>query len=154
MIPIRFVTSSDPVSAGIRAMEYGFWASHVEAIMPDGRLLGAHFQGGVMARPKGYDGTTRVREVIVPVPATPEQEEAFWAFLNAQLGKPYDDTAILAFLVNRDWQEPDSWFCSELIAAALMTAGILLPLATQANKITPRDVLLILSSRIALPEIP
>jgi hypothetical protein len=31
MIQLRFVTSNDPISAGIRAAEYGFWASHVEA---------------------------------------------------------------------------------------------------------------------------
>ena len=58
MITIRFVTCRDIVSAGIRGFEYGFWASHTEALMPDGTLLGAHWQGGVLARPHDYDKGT------------------------------------------------------------------------------------------------
>ena len=34
-------------------------------------------------------------------------------WLEAQLGKPYDWTALLSFIVQRDWQEDDKWFCSE-----------------------------------------
>lgn len=30
-----------------------------------------------------------------------------------QLGKPYDWTALLSWIVRRDWQRPDWWFCSE-----------------------------------------
>ncbi len=40
------------------------------------------------------------------------------AFAHAQVGKPYDYTAIAGFLARRDWREDDSWFCSELQAAA------------------------------------
>ena len=74
--------------AGIRAAQYGFWASHVEAVMPDGSLLGAHFDGGVLARAPGYDQRNLVREMFVDVPASIEMTDAFHTFLRSQLGKP------------------------------------------------------------------
>jgi hypothetical protein len=151
MIRLRFVTCNDPVSAGIRAAEYGFWASHTEAVMPDGTLLGAHYDGGVQARAADYDKGEFSRELIVSLPASPEMTDAFHAFLRTQLGKPYDVEAIVAFVARRDWQEPDAWFCSELQAAALAACGwFAQALATEFNHITPRDLLLILSGRIAI----
>ena len=148
---LRFVTGDDFVSRAIRAGEYGFWASHVEAQMPDGTLLGAHLDGGVEARPAGYDQGEFTRELYVHLPATTPQDDAFHAFLRAQIGKPYDLTAIEALALGRDWTTPDSWFCSELQAAALRTCGwFASDLATQAAKITPRDLLLMLSARTVI----
>lgn len=34
-------------------------------------------------------------------------------WLVSQLGKPYDWTALFGIFFRRDWQEDDSWFCSE-----------------------------------------
>jgi hypothetical protein len=151
MIRIRFVTASDPVSAGIRAAEYGFWASHTEAVMPDGTLLGAHYDGGVQARAAAYDKGSFSQEMIVSIPAEPAMTDAFHSFLRAQLGKPYDVEAIIAFVAQRDWQSPDKWFCSELQAAALAACGwFASALATEFNHITPRDLLLIISGRISV----
>lgn len=152
MITIRFVTTSgDPVSDGIRKFEFGFWATHVEALMPDGTLLGAHADGGVMARPATYDKNKFSREMYVELPATPQQADSFHQFLREQLGKPYDFIGIAGIALGRDWQSPDRWFCSELIAAALCHCGVFPPhLATEFNHVTPRDVLLIVSGRIPL----
>jgi hypothetical protein len=151
MIRIRFVTGADAISAAIRAAEYGFWASRADAVMPDGTLLGAHYDGGVQARAADYDREKFTRELIVSTPASPEITDAFHSFLRAQLGKPYDIEAIAAFVANRDWRQPDSWFCSESQAAAL-PACTWFPstLATEFNHITPRDLLLSVSGRIAI----
>ena len=43
----------------------------------------------------------------------PIAEVAATAWLEAQLGKKYDWTALVGFLIRRDWQEDDVWFCSE-----------------------------------------
>jgi hypothetical protein len=150
MINLRFVTCNDPISAAIRAGEYGFGYSHTEAVMPDGTLLGAHYDGGVQARPKGYDAGTMQRELIVSLPTDATTEQKFLDFLRAQLGKPYDVEAIAALVAERDWRKPDAWFCSELQAAALEAAGYMLPLAADVAKITPRDLLILLSARIPL----
>lgn len=149
MIRIRFVDGKDVVAAGISAAEYGFWAIHTEALMPDGTLLGAHWNGGVLARPIGYDAAARTKELIVEIDADQAMADKFHAFMRAQLGKPYDVQAIAAFATGRDWQQPGAWFCSELVAAALVDCGwFAQPLATEFNKITPRDLLLIVSGRV------
>jgi hypothetical protein len=151
VITLRFVTCNDAISAGIRAAEYGFWASHVEALMPDGTLLGAHVDGGVLARVHDYDKGKFTRQQYVQIPTEPCVAGAFHAFLREQLGKPYDIAAILAFPLGRDWQRPDAWFCSELQAAALAACGwFSSALATEFNHITPRDLLLIISGRVAI----
>ena len=67
-------------------------------------------------------------------------EEAFqWA--QTQCGKPYDWTAITGLALNRNWREDDSWFCSELVAAAFEKVGA--PLFNPdlcAWRVTPRDI--------------
>lgn len=152
MITLRFVTTKgDPVSDGIRRFEYGFWATHVEALMPDGALLGAHAQGGVEARSHDYDKLEFTQELYVSLPATPAQTDAFHSFLRAQVGKPYDFLAIAGIALQRDWQKENSWFCSELVASALCHCGVFPShLATEFNHVTPRDVLLIVSGRMDL----
>ena len=149
MIKLRFVGGTSFVSKAIQAFEYGFWASHVEAVTPNGTYLGAHIDHGVLDRPTDYDKGQFSKELIVGLPCTSDMTGAFYGFLNEQLGKPYDKTAIGAFLFNRDWQEPDSWFCSELQAAALVHCGwFSSSLAVEFNQLTPRDLLLIVSGRV------
>jgi hypothetical protein len=164
MIRLRFVTGNSWISNAIRAGERDGWCTHVEAAMPDGTLLGAHLDGGVQARPAGYDKTEMTRELFVDLDSAPagteavlaavfraHEEDTFRDFLRAQLGKPYDTEAVLGLGVGRNWRNADSWFCSELIAAALETCGYLPKLSAADNHISPRDLLLVLSGRILIP---
>lgn len=159
MIRIRFVTCNDWISDGIRLYEHDGWATHAEAVMPDGSLLGAHLQGGVEIRPAGYDKATMTRELIVElkgidstqVSAWNTAESRFYAFLQAQVGKPYDRTALVGLALDRDWHQADSWFCSELMAAALEECGYCPRLASLNSHISPRDLLLGLSFRVPIP---
>lgn len=149
MITLRFVTGDDVVSNGIRNFEYGYWATHAEALMPDGTLLGAHADGGVQARPHDYDKDQFTKEMYVQIPASPEETDTFHSFLRSQIGKPYDFVAIAGIAMARDWQAQNKWFCSELQAAALCHCGVFPShLATEFNHITPRDLLLIVSGRM------
>ena len=121
--------------------------------MPDGSLLGAHADGGVQKRVPGYDSGIMTRELRASLPASADQDATFYEFLTSQLGKPYDLTAIEALVTGRDWTTPDSWFCSELQAAALRHCGwFASDLASGFSKITPRDLLLIISGRVAIEE--
>lgn len=124
--------------------------SHVDAVMPDGTLLGARESGGVKIRPSGYETFTRIVRVVLP--ATDEQAKTFYDFLRAQIGKPYDMSAIMAFAANRNWQDNDSWFCSELQTAALCSARWFpqIPCAP-FNKIDPADLLLLISAFVEVP---
>jgi hypothetical protein len=153
LITIRFVAGSDLISRAIRLGEYGFWATHVETLMPDGTLLGAHASGGVQARPKEYDRGKFSKQLFVSIPATPEQTDRFNTFLRAQIGKPYDFEAIIGIVAQRDWRKDKAWMCSELVAAGLCQdkVGIFPPhLAIEFNHVTPRDLLLIVSGHYEL----
>lgn len=161
MIRLRFVTGNDLISEAIRAWQKDGWATHVEAVLPDGSLLGAH-EDGVKIRPAGYDKATMTRELFVELDGSgpgsvrrilraltiaSAQEEAFYAFLVGQVGKPYDNTAIAGLVLGRDWREDDSWICSELMAAALEVCSYFPKLSSAVNHISPRDLLLLLSGR-------
>jgi len=144
VITLRFVAHPGPFNALVRFAQYGFWPSHADVLMPDGTLLGSRFIGGVLARPPGYDDGDYLRDQYLRIPATAVQETVFYAFLNRQIGKPYDSLSILAFLSHRDWQAPEAWYCSELPAAALAECGVFPKhLAVQFNRITPRDLFLL-----------
>lgn len=149
MITFQFCAMSALSSDVIKIFERG-WCSHCDAVMPDGSLLGARSDvvggkpAGVQIRPPSYEVWTRIERVSLE--ATPEQEAAFYAFLREQIGKPYDSIAIAAFAIGRDWRSPNSWFCSELQAAALEASKWFpKPLSSVANEITPRDLLLVVS---------
>ena len=99
---------------------------------------------GVQVRPHDYADFSSVKRVVIS--CTDQQYVNFLAFAQKQISKPYDKTAILGFAFDRDWREPDSWFCSELASAAFEAAGILkYHLATTVNRITPEDLLLVCS---------
>lgn len=123
--------------------------SHVDIIRPDGRLQGARSDKiggalrGVQIRTPFYEKWDR--RVVMTLPATSYQEQRFWEFADAQLGKPYDWRAIVAFAIERDWRDPDSWFCSEYGAACLEESGILPKLYVAENKITPEALALAIS---------
>lgn len=148
-IVLQFVQADDLGSKAIQIFERG-WPSHVDCVWPDGRLLGARSDAiggappGVQLRSPNYAKWTQVKRIGLSV--TPQQLTDWLNFLEDQIGKPYDVTAILAFPMQRDWREPDSWFCSELQAAALEQCKFFpRPLSSPANEITPRDLLLLVS---------
>lgn len=157
-ITLRFVTDSDLVSQAIRGGEMGFWASHVECKMPDGTLLGAHYSGGVQARAAGYDTGQWSHELYVDIPCAQTEAANFWAFLIAQIGKPYDMAAIgemaLGVLTGEapDWPNSPSWICSALQTAALLTAGIIHAAPATVRLATPRDVLMMCAALATIDE--
>lgn len=148
MITLRFVREPCLSSDLIAWFTQGH-LSHVDCITKSGKALGARSDrvggepAGVWVRPADYAAFALV--TCFELDATPAQEKAFYQFLNAQIGKPYDHRAIWGFVTGRDWREPDSWICSELQAAALEYAGIVPKLYVAANKITPNALALIAS---------
>ncbi len=118
---------------------------------PDSPLLGARFTSiggqaaGVRIRPPDYDKWFIVTRISIAV--TDDQYDAALAFLYAQIGKPYDMTAVFGFMLNRDWREDDSWFCSELIVRVPdLIKRFEFPLAMRENRIDPCTAFAILST--------
>jgi uncharacterized protein YycO len=146
---LRFVLGNDWTSSAIALFSAGYF-SHVDAVVPTG-LLGSRSDAiggkppGVQVRPFGYERVKR--SLILTIPATcPDQEFAWLKWLGSQIGKPYDSPAIWAFAFGRNWREPDSWFCSELQAAALEQCGIVRSLVFPPNKVTPAELAQIVSA--------
>lgn len=147
-IVLQFAESTSLGGRIIEWYDHGRFA-HVDTVLPDGSLLGARddvvagIPAGVQIRPADYLGAAKTFQVSLPVPDVAALDYEY--FLRQQLGKSYDESAIAGFVFGRNWNKPDSWFCSELVAAGLQQAGILKPLVAPANKIPPDDLLLCLS---------
>lgn len=153
-ILLQFSAQHDIGSDMIEWFSQGSY-SHVDVVLHDGSLLGARSDvckgvpSGVQIRPVDY--APFVRKLIVPLPCDPKTAANFYTFVQSQIGKPYDSTAILAFAFGRNWQEEDSWFCSELVAAGLQKSNYFLyPLAVPSNKITPDALVLVCSTRVGI----
>lgn len=146
MITLQFLRGNGLDSQLIEWYGGGPMFSHVDSVLPAGEgLLGSRSDGGVQIRNPNY--TLDLPTLVVQLACGDVMTAAFYAYMRSQIGKPYDHTGILAFVVGRDWQSPDSWFCSELVAAALEQCGYFpFPLAAPSNKVTPPALLLVLSS--------
>lgn len=148
MITLRFVSHPGIFNWACSIAQYGFWSTHCEAVTPEGTYIGA-ISDGVKARKREYDAGLFSKELFVEVKATADQAAIFYAFVESQIGKPYDTWAILAyFYPSRDWQSFDAWYCSELLGTALAECGILpKEMAVKFSRVTVRDLLLLISTR-------
>jgi hypothetical protein len=126
--------------------------SHAAIRWNERELLDARYDSltglakGVRVRPIDVEAATAVRHVRFRMAATAEQVHAFRYFAASQIGKPYDSPGIFAFAFGRDWRQDESWFCSELVSAALETAKIIKPIYTAYAKVTPSALADILSA--------
>src|SRR5579871_6268304 len=139
-IALRFFVGTG-VSSGLIAWFSAGYFSHVAAIWSPSQLLDAR-NDTVAGVPPGVrvrlsDTEKAAATVDMELKATDAQVIAWRNFLAAQIGRPYDKPGILGFAFNRNWREPDSWFCSELQAAALETSGLSPKLYAPDSKITP-----------------
>jgi hypothetical protein len=152
-ITVQFCAFDSLMGTAIRWFTQGA-VGHVDAVLPTGELLGAQDADGLGGRPSGvqirppdYGGMRFKMRATFQV--TDAHAHAFYDFLQAQVGKPYDVTAIEAFIAGRDWHDDKAWFCSELQAAALERAGVFpQPLVSPANKITPAALMLVCSALV------
>lgn len=166
MIRLRFVASNDITSRLIRlqaGVAMPFTPSHVETLTVDGRdYIGAHLDGGIKARPVGYDAASLMTlpdgtksERIVYLPCSQEQETAFYTFVEGKVDAPYDWRAILGFEApDLRLHEFGHLICSAFMVAALRAKGCEFfkwPITVPFHHISPRDLFLILSSHVEIP---
>jgi hypothetical protein len=154
-IVLQFVRGADVGADLIAWFSHGGY-SHVDIVLPDGRLLGARSDRvggappGVQIRDAAYVEGCEVLRVAIE--CAPEMAATFEAFVRGQIGKPYDVEGIAGFIVGRDWRDDSAWFCSELASAGLEHCGYFPhPLAAPTNKLTPADLLLVVSVKTPIP---
>lgn len=145
MIQMQLSAQDDVVSHVIMDWTRGQF-SHVDIVTPKGTLIGARsdvhiiggvtYPAGVIERPAGYAPFTATKLLTFEV----GHDDSFWQFVQAQIGKPYDKGAIAGLALDRDWHNPNQWFCSELAAAALEAGAFINPLPTGVWFVSPRDI--------------
>jgi len=157
MIRLRFVAGLDDISLAIIArsqVAMPFTPSHVECVTPEGKYLGQHAEGGMQARDPGYDKSYLAREMFIDLPATPQQSDAFYAYMTASIGEPYDWKAILDYALPINLHVFDHAICSAKVELGLRnktSPWLRWPLTVPAHLISPRDLLLTISGIIEVP---
>lgn len=166
-IDVRFVRCAGFISELITYKESNkycmpFGPSHVECVTPDGRWLGQHGFGGMEARPAGYDHNQvevmpdgRRCEIIVSLPCTQEQHDAFYGYMISKIGMPYDWVSLLGFVVTgEDFHQVGHLVCSAIVTAGLRTKGCEYfpwPLSMPFHLVDPATLFLVLSSHVEIP---
>lgn len=138
-IEVVFFKTSGLVSSLIRFFTFSKW-NHVGIII-EGDYYDSNLENGVSKNNMWYLHNAIERESIF-INVTNEQIKTLKLFVSRYLDLPYDLKAIFAFPFQRDWQYPNKYFCSELVATLLVDAQIINK--TKSNRITPRDLYLIL----------
>lgn len=136
MIKLLFSRRNHPGSWLIRAVSWSEW-SHVEIILPDGRLLGA-------AAPQGVGLSTYEERMAIAAHAAimyfPGNMDAAMAWGETQLRKPYDYLGVIGLGLHRDWEEDDKWWCSEFAGEFLVQGGFA-PFRPEAiRRLTPQHL--------------
>jgi hypothetical protein len=164
IINIRFVRSKSWSSSAIELREgtcMPFCPTHTECVTPEGKWLGQQGNdGGMKARPAWYDSADvaimadgRRCEIIVPLPVTQAQADAFYLAAHLSIGEPYDWEAILGFTV--PWHEHTKFhaICSAKMLLLLRTKGCEYfpwPVVAPAHLVDPRDLMLMLSTHVEI----
>lgn len=137
MVKVHFCRSSGPAAWLIRAGTMSRW-NHV-AIEICGEVYHATGLKGVhKTQIKTLKKHYEVETICLPELSSLQQVNTGLAWLEKQLGKGYDFGAILAFPFRTNWQDPDRWFCSELVAAVLRIMGLFYRFPVY--RVTPRDL--------------
>lgn len=134
-----FCNSKLPLSPIIRAVTRGRW-SHVALMCDAATVLEATGAQGVTKTPldKLVERSTEycIVEVNVPRGTFNKLKTAG----QSQLGKKYDWWGILGLSLNRNWQDPSDWWCSEYVAWMFEQAGSPLIRAEAVHRVTPEDL--------------
>lgn len=142
-LSVIFRSTRTPFSVAIRGLTWSRW-SHAGILVGDQVIHADAFRGVVIDPLSKFLEHASQHEIVDF--AVQDPDAAIKSALN-ELGKPYDYTAIFGFLVHRDWQENDSWFCSELVAYALNKSGTLFFRPERRGRITPEHLWMIEPTR-------
>lgn len=78
--------------------------------------------------------------ILIYPEMTGEERTNVLRFCFQQVGKPYDFMGLASFLLYKELQNNEKWFCSELAYIAYKQAGIRLQRRVKQDFISPRDL--------------
>jgi hypothetical protein len=124
--------------------------SHVDAVLPDGTLLGARddaigsVPAGVQIRQPFYEQW--LRRVVVSITSTDDEASLWEKYLRSQLNEPYDPQAIWGFILGIRRHTKGHWICSALQTRALCTIGKLFSFPVPDSQVTPDALFLLVTA--------
>lgn len=133
-----FMRSGSVISRAVRFVTWGEY-SHVALQTPERTVIESMDGIGVREFPIGIDycGLPYKNGTVVDVYEFKQIiPKSLINSIRAEVGKKYDMWGVFSFLLRKKMQEPDRWFCSELIAKKFEQAGLPL-LNLPAYKIDP-----------------
>lgn len=137
VVRVLFSRRALPGSVGIRVVTWSQW-SHVEILDGD-ELIGANMFRGVSITP--LRERLEVSSLVAVVDFPCADPAAVIAAARSQLGKGYDFLGLLGILTRqRNWQNTEDWFCSELVAWAFAEAGCPLFRVELGSRIVPQHL--------------
>lgn len=166
-LQFQFSTSTAWTSAIIRRLTQSQF-SHIDLILPDEGLLGVSGPdksisdpGGVLIRPFNC-WPYLYPPKIAKVQCSDAVVRAGIEWGRTQIGKPFDNAALYAFLrdraglpkLGRPWRDPSKWFCSEFQARLVEVAGLFgYPLIVPKDCISPNTLLIFFNPYLTVENI-
>jgi uncharacterized protein YycO len=111
--------------------------SHASLVLPDDTVLES-IQGRGVVHGRKVESCVECVDLFAVKALTRVHNDAL-AFAISQLGKPYDYTMVARFVTRRteSTRTKEKWFCSELVFAAFLHAGLPLLRDTQPWEVSP-----------------
>ena len=105
--------------------------SHCFSLRKDGFGVEALLTGVVARKPRG-----NLTLVTVPI----KNSYAYESFLNKAVGKGYDFTGVLSFIMPFLRPSAKRWYCSELVMEALIAGGVDRSVFGNKKRISPKQL--------------
>ena len=128
-----FCRANDPISWYVRLLTWSKW-SHV-GIVDGPNVVEAYFP---YVRVSKLSDVIRAHSRVAFKDLFCKNNQAALNAAISQIGKPYDMKALFGLPFNRNWQDDDSWYCSEIIAWAILQGGT--TYFPDIHRVTPRDL--------------
>lgn len=115
-VTVVFASNNQPASIIIKLFTLSHW-SHVAILDDEGYIYDSTLISGVR-RIHFDEWREHYRELdftIFPV----KDRKKVYEFLISQVGKGYDALGIFSFIIRKNYEDKDKYFCSELVAKAL-----------------------------------
>ena len=128
---IMVIGGNEPVSWGIQVATRG-WVSHSQIVWDWPMVISADAEGVVLR--KVHDSELKKHAILRYPGLTDSQATSILTFCHGQVGVGYDYLGLLLFGVAQD---PNRWYCSELIHAGYQRGGV--NLIVRSGFVEPRD---------------
>ena len=117
-VTVVFATNNQPASLVIKLFTLSHW-SHVAILDDEGYIFDSTLLSGVR-RIHFDEWKEHYRELDFTIFPVKDRKKAY-EFLSSQVGKGYDALGIFSFILRKNYEDKNKYFCSELVA---QTVGV------------------------------